>query len=151
VQCEALRGSSYAPLAQRVKKLLDEERFHVAHGAAWLRRLARSNPETRARMHGAVAAVLPAILAWFGPDGDRAMGMRSAGIVTATGSELRGRYVERMEPLLAELGEAGVALLGKDPTFGGFDQTRRRQWAGGPDAETIARVRGDKNRIFLVE
>src|SRR5688572_464569 len=43
LQCEALRESSYNPLAQRVEKLLEEERFHSAHGAAWLRRFARSS------------------------------------------------------------------------------------------------------------
>ena len=42
VQLEALRGSSYEPLRQRIEKMLDEERFHAAHGAAWLKRTGKT-------------------------------------------------------------------------------------------------------------
>jgi ring-1,2-phenylacetyl-CoA epoxidase subunit PaaC len=156
VQCEALRGSAYPPIAQRVGKLLDEERFHDAHGVAWFRRLARGGDEARAAIFAAAAAILPGILAWFGPDSERARLLAEAGIAQAAGSELRARYLERIAPLLALLGDAGAALNASVPEYAasglaGFDEARRRTAPGGPDAATIAKIRGDKNREFLVD
>lgn len=158
VQCEALRDSAYPPIAQRVGKLLDEERFHDAHGVAWFRRLARGGDDSRAAITAATAATLPGILAWFGPDSDRARLLREAGITQAGGSELRERYLERIAPLLALLADEGAALAAGGassgaaaPDFAGFDEARRRTSPAGPDAATIARVRGDKNREFLVD
>jgi len=149
VQCEALRGSSYAPLAQRVEKLLDEERFHAAHGGAWFRRLAGATAAARAEMGAATAAVLPGVLRWFGPDSERARLLVDEGIVAASGGALRDRFLERISPLLAALGEAGGAF--EAPSFAGFDETRRRASAGGPDEATVARIRGDRNRIFRTD
>lgn len=151
VQCEALRGSAYAPLAQRVEKLLDEERFHGAHGAAWFRRLARAGGAAADALADATEAALPGILRWFGPDSERARDIVEAGIVDASGSALRERYLERIGELLDELGARGAALRSHAPSFDGFDEARRRVSTAGPDAETVARIRGDKNRMFLVD
>lgn len=151
VQCEALRGSSYAPLAQRVGKLLDEERFHAAHGAAWFRRLARAGGGAREALAGAAEAVLPGVLRWFGPDSERARLVTGAGVVDAAGGALRGRYLEQIGSLLAELGGRSAALGAHAPSFDGFDEARRRTSPGGPDAATVARIRGDKNRQFLLD
>lgn len=154
VQCEALRDSAYPPIAQRVGKLLDEERFHDAHGVAWFRRLARGGDDSRAAIAAATAAILPGILAWFGPDSDRARQLREAGIAQAAGSELRDRYLERIAPLLELLGAEGPGTTAPGlPAWDltGFDEARRRTAPGGPDAATIAKVRGDKNREFLVD
>lgn len=152
VQCEALRDSAYPPIAQRVGKLLDEERFHDAHGVAWFRRLARGGDEARAAITAATAAILPGILAWFGPDSERARQLVDAGVAQAAGSELRDRYTERIAPLLRELvDDENVAIGTAVPDLAGFDEARRRTSPGGPDAATIAKVRGDKNRAFLVD
>lgn len=151
VQCEALRGSAYAPLAQRVEKLLDEERFHSAHGTAWFNRLARAGGAAADAMARAAEAALPGILRWFGPDSERARLVVEAGVVDAAGSALRERYLERIGALLDELGARGAALRSYAPSFEGFDEARRRVSATGPDAETVARIRGDKNRMFLVD
>lgn len=152
VQCDALRASSYAMLAQRVGKMLDEERFHAAHGEAWFRRLARANDETRAALTEAVEAVFPVVMRWFGPhDSERATLVREAGIADAAGDALRERFVHRVGPLLDELGARGSALRATVPDLAGFYEARRRVSAGGPDARTIEQVRGDKNRIFLMD
>ncbi|MBI4545864.1 MAG: phenylacetate-CoA oxygenase subunit PaaI [Gemmatimonadetes bacterium] len=150
-QCEALLGSAYAPLAQRVEKLLEEERFHAAHGAAWLRRLARAGESARGTLALPLTAALPALLRWLGPDSPRAAALREAGVVNATGSALRARYLERIAPLLAELGDAAPPRAPAAPDFAGFDEARRRVSTHGPDAATVARIRGDKNRVFLMD
>lgn len=147
-QCEALRGSSYGPLAQRVEKLLDEETFHFAHGAAWFRRLAGAGDDSRAALAAAVNDALPTLLRWFGPDSERAAALREAGIADAVGSELRARYLERIAPILDISGDDIAAARMADATFDDFDETARRVSREGPDAETIAKVRGDKSEPF---
>jgi phenylacetate-CoA oxygenase PaaI subunit len=150
VQLEALRASAYAPLRHRVQKLLDEEQFHAAHGAAWLRRLARSGGEARTATADAARALLPQLLQWFGPDSAHARALLDASIVDAAGSTLRNRYLERVAPLLAEL-ELGDALTSIEADYSSFDEASRRLRGTAPDAETIARIRGDKNRAFLMD
>jgi hypothetical protein len=75
--------------------------------------------------------------------------MQEASLTTAVGSALRTRFIERVAPLLAAI-DAGDALASIEPDFSGFDETTRRS-GGEPDADTIARVRGDRNRAFLMD
>ena len=145
-QFEALRSSSYEPLQQRVEKLVEEERFHAAHGAAWFRRLADGTDASRTALREAVLEILPSVLAWFGPDSERAASLEAAGVVDATGSELRTRFLEKVSGQLAQIDvEAG------EPELEGFDEARRRTGSSGPDEETIRRIRGDRNRAFLMD
>jgi 1,2-phenylacetyl-CoA epoxidase catalytic subunit len=150
VQFEALRQSSYAPIRQRVEKLLEEEHFHSAHAQAWFRRLAHGGTAARAAIHDAMRAYLPDLLRWFGDDTRRARALVEASVVDATGSTLRARFVERIAPLLREI-EAGDAVRSIEPDFSGFDEATRRTNGSTPDDETIAQVRGDRNRAFLMD
>ena len=94
VQLEALRSSAHAPLRQRVEKMLEEERFHEAHGVAWFRRLAGTGERARTALREAVAATLPQVLRWFGPDSDRTSALLEAELADAAGSELRTRFLQ---------------------------------------------------------
>ncbi len=149
VQLEALRESSHAPLRQRVGKILDEEEFHAAHGAAWLRRIAAASPETRRMVSDAVARTVPIILRWFGPDKGRAHDLVEQGVMNAGSDQLRQNFIDRITPLLASAQVDAVPAT--EPDFHGFDETTRRSHNRGPDAATIARIRGDKNRAFLMD
>ncbi|HKJ91898.1 MAG TPA: Phenylacetic acid catabolic protein, partial [Longimicrobiales bacterium] len=149
VQLEALSECCYPPLRQRVEKLCEEERFHAAHGAAWFKRLA-SGADSRAALTDAASAAAEPLLRWFGPDSDRARTLVDEGVMDAAGPELRARFVERVAPLLDVVDLAG-AYRGADPDFDGFDSARRRPPGGGPDDATIAQVRGDLNRAFLMD
>ncbi len=147
VQFESLQRSSYEPLRQRVEKLLDEEKFHAAHGAAWFRRLAAGTEASRSALRESVLRVLPSVLAWFGPESERNAGLKLAGVVTEAGAALRARLLDRLSPLLEQIGverPEEVEVLD-------FDEARRRVGGGGPDGSTIQRVRGDHNRVFLME
>ncbi len=132
IQLDALRDAEHAPLRQRVGKILDEEEFHAAHGAAWLKRVAGANAETRQLVQNAVDRTLPVILRWFGADGD----------------ELRAKFLQHVQPLFAS---AGITAQPAKPDFNGFDEATRRSHNRGPDAATVVRIRGDKNRAFLVD
>jgi ring-1,2-phenylacetyl-CoA epoxidase subunit PaaC len=132
VQLEALRESDHAPLKQRVGKVLEEEVFHAQHGTAWLKRLASATPEAREQVTAAVRTALPVILRWFG---------------TANGAEgMRAQFLDRVAPLLDAL-----SISAGSPSFENFDETTRRTKGTAPDADTIKRVRGDKNRQFLMD
>jgi ring-1,2-phenylacetyl-CoA epoxidase subunit PaaC len=133
VQLEALRTAEHAPLRQRVGKILDEEEFHAAHGAAWLKRIAGATAESRRLVQSAVDRALPMILRWFGAHGDG----------------LRTTFLAQVTPLL---NSAGVNLPAESKIdFAGFEESTRRSHNRGPDAATIARIRGDKNRAFLMD
>jgi ring-1,2-phenylacetyl-CoA epoxidase subunit PaaC len=150
VQLEALRESSYQPLRQRVGKILDEEEFHAAHGAAWLKRIAAASPQGRAQIRGALDRAIPVLLCWFGPDSERTRRMLDDGVMNGNGTELRTRYLERIAPLLSITDDAKV-IRNIEPNFKNFDEQTRRSTNRGPDAATIARIRGDKNRAFLMD
>jgi ring-1,2-phenylacetyl-CoA epoxidase subunit PaaC len=149
VQLEALALSSYLPLRQRVQKLLEEEAFHTAHGIAWFRRLAAA-AAARDALRQDVADVAPIVLLWFGPDAEHAHALQHASISSAVGSELRSRFVTRVAPLIRLLGEPAV-LISLEPDFSSFHQRARRSPGRAPDERTIAQVRGDLNRAFLMD
>ena len=132
IQLEALREAEYAPLRQRVGKLLDEEIFHAQHGAAWLKRLAAASSEAKQQVTDATKVALPSILRWFGPG--------------AEGDSLREQFLQRISPALA-----AMSLTAPTPDFSNFDATTRRSTGSSPDARTIRRIRGDKNRQFLMD
>ena len=67
-------------------------------------------------------------------------------MVGASGSALRERFLARVAPLLDRVGAAAPAV-----ELDGFDERRRRRGGGGPDPEVVARVRGDRNREFLLD
>lgn len=150
VQLEAFNESTYPMLKQRVEKMLDEERFHAAHGAAWTRRLAGLGKEAHQAVQTAIERIGPDVFRWFGPDSDASATLVESGIADASGSELRRRLAERLRPLVTEVcGELPAAWL--EPSFDAFDEATRRARPDGPDAATIQQVRGDKNRAFLMD
>lgn len=149
VQLEALADSAYLPLRQRVQKLIEEERFHAAHGDAWFRRIAAAGPAGHAAMQDATLHFLSGVLRWFGPDSTRARSLQEASISVGSGSTMRTRFVERAGPLLRLVGDH-TAVLELEPDFDGFDESSRRA-GGAPDERTIASIRGDRNRAFLMD
>lgn len=149
-QFEALRESTYVPLRQRAEKLLDEERFHLAHGSAWFRRVSEAGDPARAALADAARSVLPPVLQWFGPDDGTGAELARIGVSARSAHALRTAYAERVGRLLTLVG-AEDALTDAEPDFSAYDETRRRPSGGGPDARTIERVRGDRNRAFLMD
>ena len=149
-QLQALTTSTYVPLRQRVQKILEEEQFHYAHGRAWFTRLARAGGDAAAELASAVSRYMPDVLAWFGPESDVAKAFRNASVMDAAASDLRARYLQSVAPLLAEVG-AGDAVASIEPSWDHFDEAARRYEGSAPDDQTIRKIRGDKNRAFLMD
>ncbi len=109
---EALRESRFAPLARRVGRILEEERFHEQYAMGQLLEVA-SYPPGLDGLRGPIEQLLPEMLCWFGPGGDDGLdGLCREGLVAAGSHALRQAYLARVAPRLLRAGlePAGVRL-----------------------------------------
>lgn len=91
VRLEALALSSYEPLARLAAKMRREERYHLMHLGAWMKRLAHGGPETHRRLAEALAALWADAQTIFTPlDGEAAL--VAAGILPEPMAALRRRW-----------------------------------------------------------
>ena len=153
-QVQALTDSRYEPIHYKTRKLLEEERFHFEHGRGWALRLSETAAGKAALAQSFRKAIAPC-LQWFGqPDSGYGELLQTSGIMGHRPDELRAAWLAQVIPVLAEAGleelareaEAGAALDWND-----WSPERRRSGGGGPDAETLARIRGDRNRSMLMD
>jgi ring-1,2-phenylacetyl-CoA epoxidase subunit PaaC len=158
VQFEALGASRFEPLHYKVRKLLEEERFHFEHARGWVTRLSGTEAG-RDALSAAFEPVWAACLRWFGPaDDPLGTTLAAAGVADAGPDELRQRWLARVAPVVRDAG-LGLAEAAGDawttdpePDWRGWDSsTRRSDDAAGLDAATLASVRGDKNRSMLLD
>ena len=102
---EAAQNSSYEPLRQRARKIIQEERIHQIHGEGWVRRLARAGGAVRTALMRSLERLWEETLCWFGPDDDPTMQqLYQEGIIDATPAALRSRYLHKIMPVLEGLG-----------------------------------------------
>jgi phenylacetate-CoA oxygenase PaaI subunit len=101
---EAAQNSSYEPLRQRARKMVQEERLHQIHGEGWVRRLARTGGAVRKTLIASLARFWDETLCWFGPSDDVTMlRLFDEKIIDATPDELRHRYLNKIMPVLNNL------------------------------------------------
>ncbi|HJT55382.1 MAG TPA: Phenylacetic acid catabolic protein [Ktedonobacteraceae bacterium] len=101
---EAAENSSYEPLRQRSRKIVQEERIHQMHAEGWVRRLAKAGGAVRTALADAIALLWDETLCWFGPNDDPNMQqLYREGIIDATPDELRSRYLQKIMPTLSGL------------------------------------------------
>ena len=151
VQCAALTDSRYTPLQFKMGKLLDEERFHFEHARGWTKRLAGTEAG-RDALEDEFEAALDPCLRWFGRgDGPLWAALVEAEVIDGSPDTQRTRWLARVGSLLDEVGLEIPPAADADLDWDGWDDTRRRSGSGGPDDDTLARVRGDKNRAMLMD
>ncbi|MDH3732725.1 MAG: phenylacetate-CoA oxygenase subunit PaaI [Gemmatimonadota bacterium] len=157
VQFETLHESRFEPIHYKVRKLLDEERFHFEHGRGWTARLAETEAGREA-LAEAFGNAWTSCLAWFGPDDDAiATVLATEGIVSGDAAATRGRWLARVGPVLSAAGmdlareDADGWVSDAEPNWSAWSTERRRVSTGGPDEDTLARVRGDRNRSLLID
>ena len=101
---ETAQNSTYEPLRQRARKIVQEERIHQVHGEGWVRRLARAGGAMRAALADSLSRLWDETLCWFGPDDDPNMQrLYREGMIDATPDELRSRYLQKIMPILSSL------------------------------------------------
>ncbi len=97
---EAGEQSSFEPLAGRSRKVLQEERTHFMHAAAWVRRLATASDGTHEALAAALRRAWAETLCWFGPAG-AGDPLAELGVLDAPPDALRERFLARVGPTIA--------------------------------------------------
>jgi 1,2-phenylacetyl-CoA epoxidase catalytic subunit len=119
----ACADSSLTPMAQRARKILQEEGSHRVHGEAWARRLCRAGQSdalvARLRQTWEQAG------RWIGPDDDPGYREALAAGLVAGGPAFQREQVRSW--LVALLAEEGVEIALDEPTeWSAWDPERRR-------------------------
>jgi 1,2-phenylacetyl-CoA epoxidase catalytic subunit len=119
------RGSTIEPLAQRARKILQEEGAHRVHAEAWLRRICRAGGADRELLLARIEEMWRDAARWPGPEDDAGYDEAVArGMVSEGPAAVRARVRDWLRALLAELG-CTVAL--EDPAaWEGWDPERRQ-------------------------
>jgi phenylacetate-CoA oxygenase PaaI subunit len=121
----ALVESSQAPLRGRARKIIEEERYHAAHGNGWLRRLGQAGGAARDMIADAVAQIWPETLCLFGPDDDPLMGaLGRGGVIAVPPDALRTLFLDQAQVALARAGLTPPPH--DDLPWVRWDATRRR-------------------------
>lgn len=100
---QSARYSSFSPLAQRARRILEEEPLHWLHAEGWTRRLATTNSAVRAALDGSFRPAADESLGWLElatPD------LHDSGVLDSAAGELRARLRERLNPVLTSCGLA---------------------------------------------
>ena len=101
---EAAQNSSYEPLRQRARKIVQEEPLHAIHGEGWVRRLAQAGGAVRRTLIVSLQLCWGEPLCWFGPADDATMfHLYNDAIIDAPPDELRNRYLHKIMPVLNSL------------------------------------------------
>jgi len=143
---EGILEGGYEPLGGRVGKMLGEEEFHQALGAAWFQRLSAGEGEGHQRLQEAVETMLAPTVRCMAPGDDAHERLADRGLILPS-STLRYRLAERLDPLLERVG----AQVPTESTLDNDWDARRGRGIGHPEEEAVVRARGDQNRALFVE
>jgi len=135
----------FEPAVSRVAKMVSEEVFHVSLSAAWYRRLADASEEAQLLLRAATDRQLPVALAWLGTNDAAKEALAAAGI-TSTAAEQVASFKDAVRSVLAS-GGVNVDAVAPDSEW----DVARGRGPGQPDADSIERARGDRNRALFVE
>ncbi len=145
-----LLSGSYAPYTRALRRIVEEEGFHIQHGESICMALAEGTPRQRAMFQDALTRWWPSLMMFFGPPERSAPGGAGAGshqranlrfrIRSKTNEELRQRYLTKYVPRIRALGfSIPDATLAQDPDTGAWtyqppdwDLWRRIIGNGGP-------------------
>jgi ring-1,2-phenylacetyl-CoA epoxidase subunit PaaC len=112
---EALVGGPYEALARRVPRMLEEEAFHWDFADGRARELARL-PGGLEELQARVDESLEELLCWFGPPDEHGVEtLRGQGLLGRGNRELRQAYLDRVGPLLEEVGVRLPLERSEDP------------------------------------
>jgi ring-1,2-phenylacetyl-CoA epoxidase subunit PaaC len=108
------RDSCIEPLAQRARKILQEEGAHRVHAEAWLKRICRTGAADRELLRRRIAEMWAQAAQWPGPADDPGYAAAVAGGMVSEGPAfVRDQVRDWLSALLAREG-AGLALPDPD-------------------------------------
>ena len=119
------RSSSIEPLAQRARKILQEEGAHRVHAEAWLRRMCRSGTGDRDLLLRRIEEMWTEVARWPGPAGHPGYAAAVREGMVAGGPEVvRGQVREWLTALLAA--ERATVRLDDPSDWASWDERQRR-------------------------
>jgi ring-1,2-phenylacetyl-CoA epoxidase subunit PaaC len=127
---EALASGNVDVLRTRLKKMLQEERYHFLHGRSWMKEADARQP---------IGEAWREAYEWFGPEGSDVDELQRAGAVTLGVKELRQRLGERLGAPEPELRIDWKA----------WDPERRRTSEGAIDQPTLEMIQGLAERRYM--
>jgi ring-1,2-phenylacetyl-CoA epoxidase subunit PaaC len=127
---EALANGNVDVLRSRLKKMLQEERYHTLHGRSWLHEVKAGAALERAWRES---------LAWFGPENGDVDELHRAGRLAHGVRDLRRLLEERLD------GHVPPAAL----EWNGWEPIRRRTQAGGIDQATLDMLQGLSEKRYM--
>ncbi len=119
------RDSSLEPLAQRARKILQEEGAHKIHAQGWARRFCRAGGRDRELLLERIGEMWAQACRWPGPTDHPGYGEAvQRGMVSEGPAFVRGRVRSWLEALLA--GEGATVPLPEPRDFSEWDERYRR-------------------------
>jgi phenylacetate-CoA oxygenase PaaI subunit len=101
---EAAQNSTYEPLRQRSRKIVQEERIHLMHGEGWVRRLSKAGGAVKRTLVSSLTQLWDETLCWFGPHDDPVVhSLYKRSILDSLPDELRSRYMQKVMPILQQV------------------------------------------------
>ena len=117
-------GSTFHPLAGRVAKICQEEKFHRVFGHSWLERLMGEGAQTKATLQNALNWAWTITDHWIGPDSDPVSAILvKAGVLNGGPAELRSAWLAEVEPLFAQ---NGLSMPGTQTDWTSWDAKLRQ-------------------------
>ena len=126
---EGLAGGNVEVLRSRLKKMLQEERYHAMHGRSWMR---------ESKADSAVAQAYRDAVAWIGPEGSDVDELHGKGVLSLDVRELRRRLDEQV----GGWSESAIDWKAWDPV-------RRRITPGGIDELTLNMLQGLAEKRYM--
>jgi len=117
VRIEALAASTFKELAELVRVLRIEERYHLDHARTWFRRLASGPVEARQRFSDALADALPEAMTIFEPLPDEDA-LIADGTLPKPGEEMLAAWLDVVGYDLEEVGLERVMEAGAEAPVG---------------------------------
>jgi ring-1,2-phenylacetyl-CoA epoxidase subunit PaaC len=117
VRLESLARSTFKELAELVRVLRIEERYHLDHARTWFRRLALGPVEARQRYSEALADALGEAIALFEPS-PAEEALLDDGTLPDSSETLLGSWLERIGADLEDVGLERVLEAGEEAAIG---------------------------------
>jgi len=130
IMIEALAAGNVDVLRSRLKKMLQEERYHAMHGRSWLRESRAITAVEQARRDAIV---------WIGPKGGDVDDLHRNGILSMGVLDLRRRLDEQV----------GAAPASASIDWKAWDPIRRRISPGGIDELTLNMLQGLAEKRYM--
>jgi ring-1,2-phenylacetyl-CoA epoxidase subunit PaaC len=123
VMFTALRECRFEDLRNRARRVPGEEEFHRKYADGRVRDLARTDGG-RAELQARIDELLPEMLCWFGPDGERGVeALKAEGLLDKDSRELRAAYLDDITPVLEA---AGITLNREEQPWDRWNPLQRR-------------------------